>query len=126
MRCPGIPQRLFDPFWPEAARVYRQVRAVPAANIGAGWQSIAQFAMLAGMPTDSVYLARVDGAALDALRARTAEILASGAYEPGTLYILRDADSLARARASHDRARDALLHVDGYWVLAPGWLARPR
>lgn len=120
----GVPPRLFDPFWPEAAGVYRQVRAVPAANIGAGWQSIAHFAMQAGLPTDSVYLARVDGAAVAALRARMAAILASGAYEPGTLYVLRDADSLARARASHDPTRDAILHVDDYWVLAPGWLAR--
>jgi hypothetical protein len=122
----GVPPLLFDAFWPEAAQFYRQVRAVPAANIGVGWQPIAQFAMQAGLPTDSVYLARVDGAAVASLRARMAEILASGAYEPATLYVLRDADSLARARASHDPARDAILHVDDYWVLAPGWLARPR
>ncbi len=122
----GVPPRLFDPFWPQAAQAYTRVRAVPAANIGQGWQSIAHFAMQAGMATDSVYLARVDGAAVAALRARMAEVLASGTYEPGTLYILRDADSLARARASHDPARDAILHVDDYWVLAPGWLARPR
>jgi hypothetical protein len=121
-----VPPRLFDPFWPEAARYYARVRAVPAANIGAGWQSIAHFAMQSGMLTDSVYLARVDGAAVAALRARMAEILASGAYEPATLYVLRDADSLARAQASHDPARDAILRVDDYWVLAPGWRARGR
>jgi hypothetical protein len=120
----GVPPRLFDPFWSEAARVYARVRAVPAANIGEGWQSIAQFAMQAGMPTDSVYLARVDGAVVDALRRRMAEVLASGAYEPATLYVLRDVESLARARASHDPARDAIVQVDGYWVLAPGYLAR--
>lgn len=122
----GVPPRLSDPFWPDAARVYRQVRAVPAANIGEGWQSIAQFAMQAGMATDSVYLARVDGAAVAALRTRMAEVLGSGVYEPATLYVLRDAASLALARASHNPARDAILQVDGYWVLAPGWLARPR
>lgn len=122
----GVPRRLSDPFWPEAARLYRQIRAVPAANVGAGWQSIAEFAMQAGMATDSVYLARVDGAAIDALRSRMADILATGAYEPGTLYVLRDADSLTRARASLDPARDAILDVDGYRVLAPGWLVRPR
>jgi len=120
----GVPPRLFDPFWPEAAQVYRRVRAVPAANIGEGWQSIAQFAMQAGLLTDSVYLARVDGAATAALRARMVEILASGAYEPVTLYVLRDADTLALARASRNPARDAILHVDDYWLLAPGWLIR--
>ncbi len=122
----GVPPRLFDPFWAEAAIVYRQVRAVPAANIGPGWQSIAHFAMQARLPTDSVYLARVDGAVVAALRLRMAQVLASGSYEPATLYVLRDADSLALARASHDPARDAILQVDDYWVLAPGWRNRPR
>ena len=70
-------------------------------------------------------MARVDEAAVAALRARTAAILASGAYEPGTLYVLRDAASLALARASHDPGRDGLVQADGYWVLAPGWRVRP-
>jgi hypothetical protein len=120
----GVPARLQDAFWPEAAGVYARVRAVPAGNIGPGWQSIAQFAMQAGLPTDSVYLARVDGAVVAALRARMAEVLRSGAYEPATLYVLRDSESVALAQASHDPARDAIMQVDGYWVLAPGWLAR--
>jgi hypothetical protein len=59
-----------------------------------------------------------------ALRAKVAAILASGAYEPGTLYVLRDAESLERARASHDPARSAILRADGYRVLAPGWRTR--
>ena len=50
--------------------------------------------------------------------------LASGAHEPGTLYLLRDAESLALARASNDPARDLILQADGHWVLAPGWRER--
>jgi hypothetical protein len=80
--------------------------------------------MQAGLPTDSVYLARVDGAVVAALRARMAEVLRTGAYDPATLYVLRDSESVALAQASHDPARDAIMQVDGYWVLAPGWLAR--
>jgi hypothetical protein len=120
----GIPKRLFDPFWDEATRHYRQVRAVPAANMGQGWESIARFAAVAGMPTDSIYMARVNDAALDALRHKVAGILGSGRYEPGTLYVLRDAESLALARQSLDPARDALVRADDYWVLAPGWVTR--
>ncbi|WP_149539764.1 DUF6311 domain-containing protein [Siccirubricoccus phaeus] len=120
----GVPQRLFDPFWAEAAPRYARVRAVPAANMGEGWESIARFAAEARLPTDSIYMARVDGAAAAALRARMAEVLASGAYEPGTLYVLRDAASLALAEASHRPERDLLRQADGYWVLAPGWWVR--
>ena len=120
----AVPKRLFDPFWDEAARHYRQVRAVQAANMGEGWESIARFAAVAGMPTDSIYMARVDGAALDALRSKVAAILRSGRYEPGTLYVLRDAESLALARQSLDPARDAIVRADDYWILAPGWLSR--
>ena len=73
------------------------------------------------MPTDCIYLARVDDAALAALRAKVAEVLRGGAYEPGTLYVLRDDATQALAHASHDPARDLLLEADGFWVLAPGW-----
>ncbi|HYF08340.1 MAG TPA: hypothetical protein VD970_12020, partial [Acetobacteraceae bacterium] len=119
-----VPPRLHDPFWTEALQHYRQFRCVPATNIGPGWDTLGVLAVHAGRPTDCLYLARVDDAALAALRARVATILASGAYEPATLYLLRDEESLARARASHDPARDAILHLDGHWILAPGWHAR--
>jgi hypothetical protein len=120
----GVPQRLFDPFWAAAAKVYGRVRAVPAANMGEGWESIARFAAMSGLPTDSIYMARVDQAAVAALRKKVVEILASGSYEPATLYVLRDATSLALARASMDPARDLILQADGYWVLAPRWHER--
>ena len=48
----------------------------------------------------------------------------SGAYEPWTLYVLRDAESLPLARASHDPSRDLILQADGHWLLAPGWRGR--
>jgi hypothetical protein len=66
----------------------------------------------------------VDRATLAALRAKVRSILGSGAYEPGTLYVLRDEESLALAWASQDPSRDLILQADGYWVLAPGWHQR--
>lgn len=119
-----LPERLSDPFWAEAIRRYDRIRCAPAANIGLGWDTVGALAARAGLPTDCIYLARVDDAAVAALRAKVAGILASGAYEPGTLYLLRDAESLALARASHDPARDLVLQADGHWVLAPGWRER--
>jgi uncharacterized protein DUF6311 len=117
-----VPERLSDPFWAEAVRRYGRVRCTPAANIGPGWNSVGVLTARTGaVPTDCIYLARVDDAALAALREKVAEVLRSGAYEPDTLYVLRDETSQALAQASHDPARDLLLEVDGLWVLAPRW-----
>jgi hypothetical protein len=120
------PQRLTDPFWAAAAKAYSRVRAVPAGNLGEGWDVIAPFAARVGLATDAVYLARVDGAAVAALRAKVAVFLAAGRYEPGTLYVLRDEASLQLARAGYDPRRDLLIRADGFWVLAPAWRTRPN
>lgn len=116
------PERLSDPFWAEAGRAYARVRAAPAANMGPHWESVARFAWRHGLPTDAVYLARIDPRAVAALRDRVAAALRSGCYEPGTLYVLRDRATLDLAAASHDPARDLLGRIEGLDVLAPGWL----
>ncbi len=114
------------PFWAEAAaRGYHRLRAVPAANLGAGWERAAVIAAHHGMATDAVYLARIDGAAVHALVPRVAALLREGRHEPGTLYMLRDAPSLALAQAGMNPARDLLTRVDGMDVLAPGWFQNP-
>ncbi len=105
------------PFWHEARPRYGRLRAVPPANRGEDWSRIAHIAATHGMVTDAIYLARIDAAAVEGLAAR----LAVGMTEPGTLYVLRDAASLARARATMDPAHDLLIRVDGLDVLAPGW-----
>ncbi len=117
--------RLVDPFWEEAARRYRTLRAVPAENFGAHWEALARFAVMHGLPTDAVYLSRVDGRLVARLRVEMAERLAAGRFEEATLYVLRDAETVALARAGYDPARDLLGCFDGMTVLAPGWFA-PR
>jgi hypothetical protein len=113
--------QLSDPFWAEAAQRYSAIRAVPAMNQGPHWEEIAVFAALNRLTTDAVYLARSDEAAKTRLNRATAARLAEGRPEPGTLYVLRDAESLALARAGLRPGRDALRHLDGVHVLAPGW-----
>lgn len=116
-----VPLRLDDPFWAEAARHYRAIRAVPAANQGVAWEEIAVFAARHRMATDAIYLARSDAAAVDALRREMAARLAEGRPEPGILYVLRDAESLALARAGMRPGRDRLVIANGLHVLAPDW-----
>jgi calcineurin-like phosphoesterase family protein len=87
------------------------------------WEEVAVYAATLHLPTDAVYLARLDPAKVDALNAATLSRLRSGHHEPGSLYVLGDATMLAAARQGFDPARDLLEKFDGVWVLAPGWHA---
>ncbi len=118
------PERLPDPFWDTLGAAHQRIRAVPAADRGLHWESTARFAIRHGMTTDAVYLARIDPATVAALRAEVAGRLFSGAHEPGTLYVLRDRESLIRADFGRDRARDPILLLDGLVVFVPGWGGR--
>jgi hypothetical protein len=117
-------ERLPDPFWSQAALRYGRVRAVPAANFGADWEPVARFAARHRLPTDVVYLSRVEAAALRRLNARTIADLDAGRWEPGTLYILRDEDALRLVLQNTNPSRDLLAIVDGLQVFAPDWHAR--
>jgi hypothetical protein len=116
--------RLPDPFWQEAAARYRVVRAVPTANFGAHWEPVARFAAWHLMPTDSVYLSRVDPARVRALAAQMEADLGAGEWDPDTLYILRDARMRELVAGQADPARDLLGTFDGITVFAPGWHRR--
>ena len=117
----ATPQPLPDPFWAEARARYGRIRAIPAENLGEDWKPVATVAARLRMATDAVYLARIDPAAMASLRETMARRLATGDYEPGTLYVLRDAPSRERARQGMNPAHDLLTRVDGLDVLAPGW-----
>jgi hypothetical protein len=118
-----VPLRLADPFWLEAARHYDRVRLTPTGLQATHWEEVAVFAATCGLPTDAVYLARVDPDRAAALNAATLERLRAGRYEPGTLYVLGSEATLAAARAGAG-SDDLLARADGLWVLAPGWQAR--
>jgi hypothetical protein len=116
--------RLPDPFWAQAALRYGRVRAVPAANFGADWEPVARFAARHRLPTDSVYLSRVDEDALQRLNRRTTAEFVAGRWVRGTLYILRTEAMRQRAARFANPARDLLTVVNGITVFAPGWHAR--
>lgn len=116
-----LPPRLADPFWAAAAARYTAIRAVPAANRGAGWEEIAVLAARHGLATDAIYLARADARSIAGLQRDVLARLAEGRPEPGVLYVLRDAKSLALAREGLRPGRDALVEADGWHVLAPDW-----
>jgi len=114
-----------DPFWREAASRYERLRAAPTAATPPEWTRIARIASELRLPTDAVYLARLDLAAVRVLAARVEHQLNSGDYEPGTIYVLRTLVSRRWAEESMDPARDLIREADGLTVLAPGWWATP-
>lgn len=111
---------LKDPFWTEAASRYRKVRWVMPANQSPHWQILAEYAGRHGLATDAVYLARVGAVEVEAARNQAASELESGRYRSDSLYIL-DAQSVRSAVSRVNFSSDLLAHVDGFYVLAPGW-----
>jgi hypothetical protein len=121
---PVAADRLPDPFWAQAARRYARVRAVPSANFGRQWEPVARFAAMHGLPTDCVYLSRVDSQVLRGLNTRVAAELAMGRWERGTLYVLRTEPLQRTVARLANPTRDLLTVVNGVQVFAPGWYAR--
>jgi hypothetical protein len=103
--------KLQDPVWSR----YPVIRAVPAANQGPHWEEIAVAAATRRLTTDAIYLARADPARIAALREAVLARLREGRPEPATLYVLRDAEALAAARAGGGQPR----LIDGLMILAP-------
>jgi hypothetical protein len=112
---------LESPFWAQAASHYQRLRRIPAGNATPGWAPLASVAATHGIGTDAVYLARVAQDPLAALRARGAEMVAAGRFDPTEFYVLDDAAACAAAPRI-DATRDLLARIDGLVVLAPGWL----
>ena len=110
---------LVSPFWERAASAgYTRIRVVPVQNPGRDWKPLGYFAVTHGMDIDSAYLGRTDEKAMRDLRRHEAEVLASGAFEPHTLYELDVPAALAAAsRLAPD---DLLAIIDSRIILAKG------
>lgn len=121
---PVAADRLPSAFWDEAATRYARVRAVPAGNFGPHWQEVARFAAESGLPTDAVYLSRVDPGVVSTVNSRMLADLLAGRWERGTLYILRNPSVRRLVARRANPSRDLLAEMDGIAVFAPGWYAR--
>jgi hypothetical protein len=111
---------LASPFWKNAAARYSTVRYIPPGTVFPQWSKIAAFAAQNALGTDAVYLARFSRRALKQAQQIASENVLTGRYDSRTLYVLDDS-TLRQAALSIDSASDALLKVDGFNLLAPGW-----
>ena len=108
-------------FWSDAAKHYQALVRVPAQNNTGQWDILANYAANNHWPTNSVFLARVDEKKMALANERLERALASGQYDPKTLYILND-DKVIPALLNLNKHTDLLARINDFNVLAPGWL----
>jgi hypothetical protein len=110
---------LTSDFWKVAAAGKTRIRRVPPGNALPQYEQIAYYALLNHLITDSVYQSRMDMDTFVAVRAAGDAAVKSGAYEPDTLYVL--APTLVETARRALKGTDAIVAVDGLFVVAPRW-----
>ena len=118
---------LKNSFWEAAAKKYQRVERIPTQDqwmiaFPTEWDIWANYAVLHGLGTNSVFLSRMDEKKFQDSRAKQLQQLQTGQYESDTLYILED-DKVMLALAHLRDEVDLLARIDNYTVLAPGWLS---
>lgn len=111
---------LVDPFWQSAAAHYRKIRYLIPQNLTSHWMTLSDYAGNHRLATDAVYLGRVSAHAQEDLQRTAFKSIDSGKYERDTLYVIEQRAAL-QAALNVDSDSDALIRVDGFYVLAPGW-----
>lgn len=112
---------LQNPFWTFAAKHYGGVRLISPRNFHPNWATFASYAALHHLSTDAIYLARVSDRDAMFASQKAESTLKTGHFDPDFLYIIDD-DRVATVLAHLDRHADLLASVDGFNVLAPGWM----
>ena len=87
-----------------------------------GWSALAWESARHHLATNSVYLARYDETKLIAANAKYEAAIASGNYDPEALYIIDD-ERVMPVLMHLDPQKDLFAKIDGFNVLAPGWVA---
>lgn len=120
LNAPTWTSPLTSDFWKVAAIGKKSVRRIPTGNLVPQYEVIAYYALTHGLVTDSVYQSRMDMDKLATVNAAGSERVATGQYEPDVLYVLAP-ELVDNAKRSLKR-EDALVSVDGFFVVAPRWL----
>ncbi len=109
---------LHSPVWETLAPHYQRVRSIPIENEGPNWRELSWFAVTHKLPTDAIYLGRIDAKAFRAAQ-ETAEVaMSNGIFDRGAIYGLET--RAARRIAKVMGPDDVLAPVDGLILFAPG------
>ena len=112
---------LTDPFWADAGKQYQKVLRVEASNHNHNWETFAYFAIRNHLSTNSIFLSRIDDQKLDYLNNKLNQQIQKGKYDLDALYILEN-DKVIPALKSLNKDKDLFARLNGFNVLAPGWL----
>ena len=108
---------LSSPFWARAAAAgYDRLRAIPVVYKNPDWRTLEYAAYLNGWQVDAIYLGRVDDNDLAALKAKEDQAVATGDFEPKTLYILDLPTAISVFPHLHQG--DLLAYIDKHIVFA--------
>jgi hypothetical protein len=118
--CSTWKTSLQDPFWEKASKYYAKVRWIPSEFCSPQWFQLASYAVLFGLQTDAVYLARVNKNSLYRSSKEEKDRLREGRYEEDSLYFFSD-KAFQEVLLHYDESVDAVFQIDGFNVLAPGW-----
>ena len=109
---------LTSPAWETLAPHYERVRALPVENENWNWRELSWFAITHKLPTDAVYLGRIDPKALAAAQQVARTAMRDGSFDRGAIY---GVDSRAAQRILPLLGPDDVLApVDGLILFAPG------
>lgn len=86
---------LNSPFWQRAEDAgYNRIRAIPVIYRNPDWRTLEYAAFLHHWDVDAIYLGRVDDKALHTLEQKEETAIATGNFEPRTLYVVDVATAL--------------------------------
>lgn len=115
---------LKSPFWLEAAQQYKSVVIYPLMHSQwqPHWETFSRFTSENQMGTNAVYLARVDNTKINMANEVLKKQLQLGPLNPESIYILGPWKDMPSLPLHFDIKRDLLTKIDGYTILAPGWM----
>ena len=114
---------LQSPFWAEAAKHYQNIVIVLPQDGGSiDWKVFADYAAKYHLKTNSAYLGRYDANKINQSKVKLITLLQTGFYDQKSLYVIAD-DKIIRTLQHLNKSVDLLARIDGFNVLAPGWVA---
>lgn len=111
-------------FWSHISNRYNSIRIEPlnAALKQPHWLTFSRLASAKGMGTNAIYQGRVDANKVALSNYKFDLAMSTGQYDPQALYIIDD-DLVIPVSKTLNRKHDLFAKIDGFNVLAPGWLA---